>query len=302
MNGKISNAAQRAYIRRYSFTEGKEAGLKIVEVDNGVLRFLLNESRALDMPQLWHKGENVAFLSKNGLSASPAPFGKRFEGGMLYTCGLDSVGARDGFELHGTLHCLPARVVRTQCDEREISVTAEIEDTEMFGSNLLLRRIVKTELGASHVTVRDTLVNRGDRDETYCLLYHVNLGYPMLDEGCAVTAEEREVVPRTAWAEKRIADRTKFTAAVAGEEERCYFIRHATPCVKVLSPKSGKQFTLTYSQETLPCFVQWCSSASGDYALGLEPSTTYLDDKFRLRKIAAGEAINFEISIDIKEK
>lgn len=52
MNEKISNLSQLAYVRRYAISDGREAGLKIAEVNNGKLRFLLNESKALDMPQL----------------------------------------------------------------------------------------------------------------------------------------------------------------------------------------------------------------------------------------------------------
>ena len=42
MNGKISNFQQLAYVRRYTLTDAAEAGLRVTEVNNGVLRFLLN--------------------------------------------------------------------------------------------------------------------------------------------------------------------------------------------------------------------------------------------------------------------
>ena len=68
MNGKISHLSQRAYVRRYTLNGGKEDGLKVIEVDNGIIRFLLNESKALDIMQLWHEGVNVSFVSKNGFT------------------------------------------------------------------------------------------------------------------------------------------------------------------------------------------------------------------------------------------
>ncbi len=302
MDGKISNFAQIAYIRRYTLSSGREAGLKIVEVNNGKLRFLLNESKALDIAQLWHNGTNISFLSKNGLTAANLPFGRRFEGGMLYTCGLDSVGARDGFELHGTLHNLPAKVLVTVCNEEEISVTAEVEDSELFGKDLLFRRTVKTKLNSEDVMIEDTLFNRGTRDEEYCLLYHVNLGYPMLSEGVTVYAEEETMLPRTQWAAERVSDRMTFTDAVPNEEERCYFVRHKTPCISARNERLGKKFTLRYSQDSLPCFVQWDSAASGDYALGLEPATTFLDEKLEMRKLAAGQSMTFRLSFSVTGK
>lgn len=117
MNGKISNFQQVASLRRYTMTSGKETGLDVIDCDNGNLRFLLNVSKGLDVMQLYHKGQNMSFVSKNGFTAREPRFLNRFEGGMLYTCGLDNVGGREGYELHGTYHNIPAEVVCAQCGE-----------------------------------------------------------------------------------------------------------------------------------------------------------------------------------------
>lgn len=298
--GQISNLAQIAYLRRYTLCGGAGDGLKIMEIDNGRLRFLLNESKALDMPQLWHDGQNVGFLSKNGLTAREADFSERFEGGMLYTCGLDSVGAREGFALHGTLHSHPAEVVRAECGEEGICVEAVVSDTALFGKNLRLKRRIFTEIGSESVTVEDTLVNEGCRTEKYCLLYHVNAGYPMLDEGARLEAETERVTPRNETAKGRLSERTVFSAPVAGQEEACYFLKQKTPRVRLINERIGKAFTLEYSGETLPCFVQWNSAASGDYALGLEPCTTELDGGFRYSALSAGEKVSFRLRLGVQ--
>ena len=78
---------QVASLRRYELTEGAERGLRVLDCDNGKLRFLLNESKALDIMQLYHEGQNVSFISKNGFCARETPFASRFEGSMLYTAG-----------------------------------------------------------------------------------------------------------------------------------------------------------------------------------------------------------------------
>lgn len=297
MDGRISNLAQVCSLRRYEPTEGKERGLRGIDCDNGRIRFLLNESKALDMMQLFDRGVNVSFISKNGFTAREIGFSKRFEGGMLYTVGLDSAGAREGFPLHGTFHNLPARVLEAVCDENGIRVVAEIEDTELFGRNLVLRRTVESRAGSDSVTVTDVLQNRGTREEDYCLLYHVNVGYPMLDEGAYLLDDAAEVVPRTNWAAEHIKDRCEMTAPVPNQEEMCYFLRLKTPKVTLCNPKLGRKFTLAWSGDTLPHFVEWKSMASGDYALGLEPCTTELDDRFHYSKLPAGEKVTFSIKI-----
>ena len=59
---------------------------------------------------------------------------------MVYTCGLNSLGHREGFELHGNLHNTNAQVVCARCDEDGIYVEAIVESTELFGKNLVFRR------------------------------------------------------------------------------------------------------------------------------------------------------------------
>ena len=300
MDGRISNWMQIASLRRYELTEGAERGLRVLDCDNGKLRFLLNESKALDIMQLYHEGQNVSFISKNGFTAWETPFASRFEGGVLYTCGSDSVGAREGYELHGSHHNTPARVTRAECSEAGILVEAEMSETELFGKNLVFRRRVFSAVGSDALEICDTLENRGAREEAYCLLYHVNVGYPMLNEGAELVDDAEEVIPRTPWAAEHLAERRQMGVSVDNEEEMCYFLRLKTPAVSLVNKALGKTFSLAWSGDTLPYFVQWKSMASGDYALGLEPCTTELDDRFVYKKIGAGERVAFRIKIGVR--
>lgn len=301
MNGKISNFGQIASVRRYEYTDGREKGLKVIDCDNGNVRFLLNESKALDVMQVFHKGQNVSFLSKNAFTAREIGFLNRFEGGMLYTCGLDSVGGRDGFELHGSFHNNTAEVTLCECTEEEIVVKANIRNTALFGQNLVIKRTITSKIGSDEIKIQDLLVNEGYKTENYCVLYHINVGYPMLDDGCELVVEENDCTSRNAVAEKEKTERYAMTEAVVEKEETCYFLDLKQPKVKLINNKISKEFILEYSQNSLPCFVEWKSMCSGDYALGLEPCTTFLDDKFQYKTIKAKEQIKFELSISVKD-
>ena len=191
MDGKINHISQISYIRRYTLNGGNEDGLKVIEIDNGNIRFLLNESKALDIMQLWHQGMNVSFVSKNGFTKRETPFLNRFEGGMLYTCGLDNIGDRDGYVMHGSLHNYPAEIKQCEIVGDEILVRAEIRNTALFGANLLLQRTIKTEILSDKVELYDTLINLGTKIEPYCILYHVNLGYPFLDKAVEINSNSR---------------------------------------------------------------------------------------------------------------
>ena len=301
MNGKISNLGQVASICRYTVTNGAGAGLDILDCNNGTVRFLINVSKACDLMQLYHEGQNMSFLSKNGFTKRELGFLNRFEGGMLYTCGLDSIGGREGYELHGSFHNTPAEVIRAEANEKEILVEAVIRNTALFGKNLVMRRRITSKVGEGTVTVEDRLTNEGSREEDYCLLYHINVGYPMLDEGARIVADTEESIPRTPWSAQHIDSMYQITDSVANEEECCYFLKLKRPEVALENQRIGKKLSVSYSAQTLPHFVEWRSMASGDYAVGLEPCTTELDDRFQYRTIAPGETIPFCVQIKVEK-
>ena len=300
MDGRISNFEQVASLRRYTMCEGKEAGLEVLDCNNGKLRFLLNVSKACDVMQMYHEGQNLSFVSKNGFTKRETPFLNRFEGGMLYTCGLDSVGGREGYELHGTFHNTPAKITRAECDENGITVEAFIRDTSLFGKHLVFKRRIFTAIGSESVSLTDTLINEGYADENYCLLYHINVGYPMLDEGARVVADVEKCESRTPWSEKNQATAFEMGGCVPGWEEVCYFLTLAKPEISLVNAKLGKSFTVSYSGDTLPHLVEWKSQACGDYAMGLEPCTTELDGRFAYKTIKAGEKIEFAVTLTVK--
>lgn len=301
MDGRISNSQQIGSLRRYTLMDGASQGLEVLDCDNGQIRFLLNVSKACDVMQLYHKGQNMSFISKNGFIKREVPFLNRFEGGMVYTCGLDNVGGRDGYELHGTFHNTPAQIVRATCDEQGICVEAIIRNTALFGQNLVMKRKIYTSMGSGNVTLEDTLVNEGYKDAEYCLLYHINVGYPMLDAGARLVGDVVSCTPRTPWSEANVAAHREMVQPTADEEEMCYYLELAQPEISLVNEAVGKKFTVSYSKDTLPKFVEWKSMVCGDYALGLEPATTELDETFARKTLGAGESVRFFVQIGIAD-
>lgn len=47
-----------------------------------------------------------------------------------------------------------------------------------------------------HITISDTIVNTGDKVEPVEILYHMNMGYPLLDEDSIIQIPSAEVIPR----------------------------------------------------------------------------------------------------------
>lgn len=175
-----------------------------------------------------------------------------------------------------------------------------MRNSALFGRHLVLKRKITSPLGSNFVRIEDTLINEGTKAEEYALLYHVNLGYPFLDEGGKIQANVKTVTPRTPRAKEDIAEWQTISAPEDNREESCFFLNMNEGCVHYTNPTADKRFTLSYTQDTLNEFIVWKSMASGDYALGLEPTTTQLDGGFRFLPLEAGEEKHFSLKLSME--
>lgn len=298
-NGRINNSLQVFGIRRYTIEGGAENGLRVIECTNGKLRFLLNASKALDIMQICYEGKNMSFISKNGYTAREIPFLNRFEGGALYTCGLDVCGRKEGMDLHGSFHNIPANVLRAECAEDGIVVEAEMRYSALFGQNLVMRRKIFSPYDSGKIELTDTLINEGTKAQDYCLLYHTNLGYPLLNEGGKVIVDTESITPVGDYAKSKISIWDTIEPPENNVDETCYYLKPVDRTAVYFNPRSGRKFTMKYGEE-LNEFVLWKSNASGDYALGLEPATTRLGDELSFKSIGAGESKIFVLSLTIE--
>lgn len=293
---------QVSSIRRVECVDGRSRGLKIIELDNGLISLDVLESKALDIGFARYKGKNVSFICKNGYDNVESDFGRAFNGGLLYTCGPENVGAREGFPTHGSLHNIPAEVIRAEVGENgDVIIEGKISFTELFGINLTVRRKIRLPRGVAEIYIDDVIVNEGFKPTEYCMLYHVNFGYPFLTENTIVEIDSESVRGRTFYATERIATFRAMQKPEDDAEECVYFHKLKTPHAEVISPDSGCKAILDYSDGTLPCFIEWKSMVSGDYALGLEPSTTFLDGELTYKVLAPGESVKHSLRLKFED-
>lgn len=297
MDPRIGNHEQVCSVRRVEALDGRGAGTRLVYVANGRLHFTLSESNALDILQLWHEGTNVSFVSKNGLVADTGDFPRAFPAGMLYTCGLDAIGGVDGHPLHGRLHSVPAQIREIGADETGVRIVGEIRDTALFGQNLAVTRTITAAAGSGEVRIDDRIENRAFRDERYCLLYHVNVGWPIIDAGARIEGDFVRSIPRTPWAEHEMATMLEVEPPSDNMEETCYFHLTRDGRMSLENQAVGKRLTVA---SDLRRFVEWKSRASGDYVIGLEPCTSWLDGELRYETLKPGECVSHWLSIKVE--
>lgn len=290
---KTGSLQQLASIRTVSFTEGR-AATRGVEIVNGPLRFTALADKCLDVAELSYRGVNFSFLSKPGLQGrnhydtNGSEALRSIMGGFFFTAGLENicapctVGGKD-YPMHGRIRTTPAEHVSTDaCWEGEdyvIRLNGEMREAELFGENLVLRRTLRTVLGEKSFTLTDEIENQSFRDEPLMILYHINIGYPLLDEGTRLYLPTRKVTPRDEVSAPHCG-RWDVMDAPKDNEPEYVFIHDpvadgdgkVNACV--VNEKLGLGLKISCRGDYLPYFMEWKSTASGDYVLGLEPANS----------------------------
>lgn len=291
---RVGSMQQLAYVRPVTYGEGRASGLKAWEVKNGPLRYIVFADKCLDVGEFSYRGINFNFLSKPGMQGRNhydthgQEALRSIMGGLFFTAGLENICAPctvegTDYPMHGRIRTTPAEHLSADAvwegADYVLRTSGEMREGELFGENLVLRRSVETVYGSRTVTVTDEIENQSFREEPLMLLYHINIGYPLLDEGTELLAPTRSVTPRDREAEGH-EDRWNVMDAPRDNEPEYVFIHDLayTPdgkgVVCVLNKKLGLGLKIEYTRENLPHFMEWKSIASGDYVLGLEPANS----------------------------
>ena len=147
--------------------------------------------------------------------------------------------------------------------------------------------------------INDTLVNLDYKDTEYVMLYHINYGYPFLDECLQLDVPASNSDPLTAVAEANKADMFRMTAPVDGGDEHVYYHTLSEGKVRLTNPDKNIRVEMLYNTEDFPVTLQWKSMISGDYALGIEPSLTRFD-KFEMQVLPANASKTYKIKINFQ--
>ena len=285
---RYGNPAALYGAKRVTVAEGPGKGQGLIQVKTaGGLRATILEDKGLDILDVEYKGVNLGFLSKNGLVNPRCTEGDSFvrywQGGFLATCGLRNVGGScevdgESFPLHGRIGLAGAEHIGVQVTDDMMVVTGTLMETALFGPALKMERRIEIPTFGSTITVRDVVKNLTPEPQPVFLLYHVNFGYPFLSEHLVATFPEGEVRGRTPEAQGILAQHAVFTPPEDGAPENVFFHmpRAERPVVTLQNTALGVGVEMAYDRSALPVLAQWRCLKSGDYALGIEPSTSYI--------------------------
>jgi hypothetical protein len=291
---KLGSMQQVAYVRPLTYHEGRSRGLNAVEIKNGCLELTALADKCLDVSALSYKGVNLNFLSKPGLQGlnhydtNGEEAIRSIMGGFFFTAGLESICAPctiDGvdYPMHGRIRTTPGEHICTDAswegDDYVLTAQAEMREAALFGENLVLRRSIRTVYGSKSFTVTDEIENESFRDEPMMILYHINIGYPFLDEGTRLYIPTNKVTPRNSDAEGHEAEYDRMDPPKDLEPEYVFIHdiqadKDGNVTVMAVNEKLELGLKLCYNTRYLPYFMEWKSTASGDYVIGIEPANS----------------------------
>lgn len=328
---RIGRLEQAAGVRLVTLGDGVERGVRVLEFRTGSgFAFDVLIDRALDIGRCEHMGRPLAWVSPVGFAGpwyyEPEGLGffRTFGGGLLTTCGLDHAlfmaedtaeqyhyppKPTESYGLHGRISNRPARLrsygERWQGDQCVLYAEGEVLQASVFGEQLLLRRRIESIVGESRLTIADEVVNVGHDPTPHMLLYHVNIGWPVVDDGSELLVPATAVEPRGDYPVERYRI---MHGPARGFVEQVFQHEVAVETdgevpVALVNHKLGLGVYEIFRRDQLPHYFVWRMLGEGTYVVGMEPCTNRaagrLDARARgeLIELAPGERRTYHLEL-----
>jgi hypothetical protein len=330
---RVGSVDQVGGARLIKLAEGNEADALAALCRTGTgLSFIVNLNRGMDIAAAEYQGASLCWRSHCGdaNSAYFEPFGfgwlRTFYGGLLNTCGatycgspVEDFGSFEGgpthrcacgddacgcewqptgsLGLHGRAAHTPAKSLcvdgRWDGDDYEFWVQGRMREAMVFGPNVTISRRISGRLGESRIVLHDVVTNEGWEPQEHMYLYHVNLGFPVVDEGGEYIFPAEETMPRTDLAASHQDTWSQFPAPIPHETEWVYYHKcrgaddgtaYAAFVNRAYRDGRGIGVYVRWNLRQMPWLIQWKMPAQGHYVTAIEPATNLVDGRVKERE------------------
>jgi hypothetical protein len=292
---RLGDLSQVASARHVRLVDGPEDGVRAVDVRvAGGVHALVVTDRGMDVGPAWFGGYPLNWQSPTGI-VHPSYFQdhqwlRNFHGGLLVTAGLQNVGPPSGADdnyqgLHGRVSNLPASNVTAIADEDEagiyVDVAGQVRETSVYGADLQLTRRLRFRVGHPTIEINDVVSNVGYEPAPLMILYHFNVGHPVVDDGSRLYGPERVTIGFDEQARDAVQVHDHFGPPVHGAPAQVFEHRLEGPGAdwatfgvinEAFQPTGGMRVSITYRPSQLPRMWQWRMLAPGMYLVGIEPA------------------------------
>lgn len=296
-------------VRLDTLKGGKQQGVDLITIDNGLIRLRVCPTRGMSIIDATMGELRLGWDSPVKEIVHPAFINQLHRGRtgwlegfneFLVRCGLEFMGPPcmdthhpaigepppTNTTLHGKIANTPASevqlIVQTTAPY-SITLNAVIHERQMYGPKLQLNTQLTITPGQPGFEITDTIQNNGGQPQDICLLYHINQGSPILEQGARLVAPIEHAEPRDdGYPEKDIKHFDRYAGPTPASPEQVYFIdletdRYGRTGVLLHNKRKTLGLGVSWNQNKLPHFALWKAlhDQRDGYVTGLEPCTAY---------------------------
>lgn len=325
----VGNFSQIAGIKEYELISGKGRGVRGVDFWTGSgFQFTVLPDRGMDISAASFNGLSLCWHSPTGI-VHPSffePEGRQwirnFFGGLLTTCGITYAGnpcVDEGEELglHGRISNTPAESL---CIEKEwdgekyrLFIRGSLNESRLHGENVILTREITAYMGSSSLTIHDIIENKGYRTTPHMIIYHINVGFPFLQDKSQFISPSIEVNMQGETDSKEIENYDQMTIPTSNYQHKVFSLNMKADesgkvrCCVVNREllRGGAGVYLIYNKNQLSNFSLWKMMGEGDYVLGMEPGNCTTEGRCVERKrgtlayLEPGEKVEYELELGV---
>ena len=151
-------------------------------------------------------------------------------------------------------------------DELVFEVNGSMREAVICSENFLLRRSIKTKTGDNRIEIIDEITNESYHENPLMILYHFNIGFPMLDDDTGlfipIQSEVLDHIPGY-----------KDNTASASEDSLLFYRleEKKNTRVIVLNRTLDLAFYISFNTIELPYLSIWKCFKLQDFVLAIEP-------------------------------
>lgn len=328
-DAEVAGAPPKFFVRKHTLRGGLREGVDEIRVHNGRLEISILPTRGMGLWKAWLGNElSLGWTSPIRGPVHPSyvplmdPSGLGWLEGfdeLLCRCGAESNGAPDfhengalAFPLHGRLANRPAHFVEVVVDGDEIQIRGQVLEARFHFAKMMLTTTIRTRFNQPGLIVDDEITNLSASEVEMQMLYHTNLGLPLLEAGAEVLVPATEVVPRTEWAAEGVGHWSTYSEPSAGMPERVYLMKlnsdhEGETQVLLRNASATRGVSLNWNVGQLPCFTLWKNETAlaDGYVTGLEPGTNFPNPRSfegkqgRVVKIAGGATYRMKLGLTV---
>ena len=326
--GEYPTALGTIVVHHGEMLSGKSAGVEVCVIDTGTAQVVVLPSRGMAVWQIRTGDIDFGWRSPVDGPVNPNlvpihdPDGLGWLEGfdeLVVRCGLESNGAPEkddaGFlryPLHGRIGNLPATSLSVEVNVAtgQLALVGDCIESKLFFKRLRLRSRIAVTAQSAQVHLLDEVTNELSSPATAQMLYHINIGAPILGEGANLLAPVARLAPKNELSAGEIDQWNQMPGPQSGYAERVYFAQlaaddHGKTAAMLRSADQTTGLGVEYDTSTLPFFILWKNTAAeaDGYVVGLEPSTNFPNARSaetaqnRVVRLQPAQSVRFQVTL-----